>query len=67
MPYPTTIRLPDDVRRVLRQAAKQNRRTVTQQINYVLQEWIKRDYPPRPPSAGKTKERQEPVAEVPNE
>jgi hypothetical protein len=52
MPYPTTIRLPDDVRRVLRQAAKQNRRTVTQQINYVLQEWIKRDYPPK---AGKPK------------
>ncbi len=35
------------MRRVLRQAARQNRRTVTQQINFVLQEWIKRDYPPK--------------------
>jgi hypothetical protein len=43
MPYPTTIRLPEDVKRVLRKVAKKERRTVTQQINFVLQEWIKVD------------------------
>jgi hypothetical protein len=43
MPYPTSIRLPEDVRRVLRKVAKQNRRTVTEQINFVLQEWIRAD------------------------
>ena len=43
MPYPTSIRLPEDVRRVLRKEAKRNRRTVTEQINFVLQEWIKQD------------------------
>jgi hypothetical protein len=32
---------------VLRKVAKQNRRTVTEQINFVLQEWIKRDLQPR--------------------
>jgi hypothetical protein len=47
MPYPTSVRLPEDVRRVLRKVAKQNRRTVTEQINFVLQEWIKRDLQPR--------------------
>jgi hypothetical protein len=41
MPYPTSVRLPEDVRRVLRRVAKQNRRTVTEQINFVLQEWIR--------------------------
>lgn len=40
MPYPTSVRLPEDVRRVLRKVAKKNRRTVTEQINFVLQEWI---------------------------
>jgi hypothetical protein len=40
MPYPTSIRLPEDVRKILRRTAKQNRRTVTEQINFVLQEWI---------------------------
>jgi hypothetical protein len=47
VPYPTSVRLPEDVRRVLRKVAKQNRRTVTEQINFVLQEWIKRDLQPR--------------------
>jgi hypothetical protein len=47
MPYPTSVRLPEDVRRVLRKVAKQNRRTVTEQINFVLQEWIARDFPPK--------------------
>jgi hypothetical protein len=41
MPYPTSVRLPEDIRRVLRKEAKANRRTVTEQINYVLQEWVK--------------------------
>ena len=51
MPYPTAVRLPEDVRRVLRKVAKQNRRTVTEQINYVLQEWIKREFPKLPSGA----------------
>lgn len=46
MPYPTSIRLPEDVRKILRRTAKQNRRTVTEQINFVLQEWIAREHPP---------------------
>ena len=37
MPYPTSVRLPEDTRRILRKAAKQNRRSVTEQINFVLQ------------------------------
>jgi hypothetical protein len=48
VPYPTSIRLPEDVRKILRRTAKQNRRTVTEQINFVLQEWIAREYPPAP-------------------
>jgi hypothetical protein len=48
MPYPTSIRLPEDVRKILRRTAKQNRRTVTEQINFVLQEWIAREYPAKP-------------------
>ena len=43
MPYPTSIRLPEDTRRILRKAAKQNRRSVTEQINFVLQEWVRRE------------------------
>ncbi len=43
MPYPTSVRLPEEVRKILRRTAKQNRRTVTEQINYVLQEWIRQD------------------------
>lgn len=49
MPYPTSIRLPEDVRKILRKTAKQNRRTVTEQINFVLQEWICAD----PANAGR--------------
>lgn len=57
MPYPTSVRLPEDVRRVLRKEAKRNRRTVTEQINYVLQEWIRVEF--SPPARGKS----EPAAE----
>lgn len=46
MPYPTSIRLPEDVRRVLRKEAKRNRRSVTEQINFVLQEWLAEHFPP---------------------
>ena len=45
MPYPTSVRLPEDTRRILRKAAKQNRRSVTEQINFVLQEWVQREFP----------------------
>lgn len=55
MPYPTSVRLPEDVRRVLRKVAKQNRRTVTEQINFVLQEWIAREYP-KPESISRSME-----------
>lgn len=55
MPYPTSVRLPEDVRRVLRKVAKQNRRTVTEQINFVLQEWIARD----PAIAGQARKKEE--------
>lgn len=48
MPYPTSIRLPEDVRKILRRTAKQNRRTVTEQINFVLQEWIAHEHPNSP-------------------
>jgi hypothetical protein len=54
MPYPTSIRLPEDVRKVLRKAAKQARRSVTEQINFVLQEWIA-GLPPAP-ARGKSTE-----------
>ena len=62
MPYPTSVRLPEDVRRIIRKVAKQNRRSVTEQINFVLQEWVQREHPaPRPPKAG------EPEPEKPND
>ena len=62
MPYPTSVRLPEDVRRIIRKVAKQNRRSVTEQINFVLQEWVQREHPapvrgkPTPPTAGETAE-----------
>jgi hypothetical protein len=63
MPYPTSVRLPEDVRRVLRKVAKQNRRSVTEQINFVLQEWVRREAAQRehPPASGKA------APEVPSE
>ena len=62
MPYPTSVRLPEDVRRIIRKVAKQNRRSVTEQINFVLQEWVQREHPaksrgePTPPTAGEAVE-----------
>ena len=59
MPYPTSVRLPEDTRRILRKAAKQNRRSVTEQINFVLQEWVQREFPAKPCSVSETEPAEE--------
>ena len=38
--YPTSIRLPTEIRRFLRKAAKLRRRTMTRLIIVILEEWM---------------------------
>lgn len=44
--YPTSVRLPDDVRRAFRKHAKKNRRTLSRQIVFVLSTWLESNPPP---------------------
>lgn len=47
--YPTSVRLPEDIRRGFRRWAKHNKRSITREIVYVLGAWLEQNPAPLPP------------------